>query len=95
MSLEPRDQWGGIMKIDSRLKVIQVSCYSGYKADERPIDFTVRGRKLMVEEIIDRWYGVNHSYFKVLANDQKIYLIRYDQDEGQWTLEKITDSKMG
>ncbi|MFB0532437.1 MAG: hypothetical protein ACETVU_02060 [Desulfatiglandales bacterium] len=81
------------MKIDSRLKVINVSCYSGYKANERPIDFTVRGRKLMVEEIMDRWYGVDHSYFKVLANDQKIYLIRYDQDEDLWTLEKIMGSK--
>ena len=81
------------MKIDSRLKVINVSCYSGYKANERPIDFTVRGRKLMVEEIMDRWYGVDHSYFKVLDNDQKIYLIRYDQDEDLWTLEKIMGSK--
>ena len=82
------------MRIDSRLKVIQVSCYSGYKANERPTDLTVRGRKLMVEKIIDRWYGVNHSYFKILANDQKIYLIRYDQDEDLWTLEKIMDSKI-
>ena len=81
------------MKIDSRLKVIHVSCYSGYKANERPIDITVRGRKLRVEEIVDRWYGVDHSYFKILANDQKIYLIRYDQDEDLWTLEKIIDSK--
>lgn len=81
------------MKIDLRLKVIQVSCYSGYKANERPINFTVRGRNLLVEEIIDRWYGVNHSYFKILANDQKIYLIRYDQDEDLWTLEKIMGLK--
>lgn len=82
------------MKIDSRLKVIQVSCYSGYKANERPISFTVRGRKLMVERIIDRWYGVDHSYFKILANDQKIYLIKYNQDEDLWTLEKIVESEM-
>jgi len=83
------------MKIDSRLKVIKVSCYSGYRANERPINFTVRGRNLLVEEIIDRWYGVNHSYFKILANDQKIYLIRYDQDEDLWTLEKIMGLKTG
>ncbi len=49
----------------------------------------------MVEEIIDRWYGINHSYFKILANDRKIYFIKYDQDEDLWTLEKITDSKIG
>ncbi len=77
------------MKIDSRLKVIQVSCYSGYKAHERPIYFTLRGRRLTIEKIIDRWYGIDHSYFKILANDQKVYLIKYDQDADVWTLEKI------
>jgi hypothetical protein len=82
------------MKIDSRLKVIHVSCYSGYKANERPIGFTVRGRKLVVERIIDRWYGVGHSYFKVLANDRKVYLIKYDQDADLWTLEKIMGLKV-
>lgn len=81
------------MKIDSRLKVIQVSCYSGYKVNERPTNFTVRGRKLQVEKIIDRWYGINHNYFKVLANDEKIYLIRYDQGKDLWTLEKIVGLK--
>jgi hypothetical protein len=82
------------MKIDSRLKVIHVSCYSGYKADERPINFTVRGRKLMIEEILDRWYGVNDSYFKILADDKKVYLIKYDQDKDLWTLEKILGLKL-
>ncbi len=81
------------MKIDSRLKLIQVSCYSGYKANERPNNFTVRGRNLQVEKIIDRWYGINHNYFKVLANDEKIYLIRYDQGKDLWTLEKIVGLK--
>jgi len=77
------------MKIDSRLKVICVTCYSGYKANERPIHFILRGRKLLVTEIIDQWYGINDSYFKVLANDHKVYLIKYNQDDDLWTLEKI------
>ena len=82
------------MAIDSRLKVIQVSCYSGYKVNERPITFSVHGRQLMVEQIIDRWYGESACYFKILANDQKIYLIKYNQGEDQWTLEKILGSKL-
>ena len=83
------------MKIDSRLKVIRVRCYSGYKANEKPRDFTLRGRKLIVEEIIDQWYGINDEYFKVLANDKKIYLIKYNRNEDFWTLEKIVGSKSG
>ena len=81
------------MKIDSRLKVIHVSCYSGYKTNETPRDFTLRGRTLNVEEIIDRWYGTNDEYFKVLANDNKMYLIRYNRNQDLWTLEKIVGSK--
>ena len=83
------------MEIDSRLKVIDVNCYAGYKANERPIALIVRERKIEVKEILDRWYGVNHSYFKVLGNDQKAYLIRYNHDEDLWTLEKILGSKTG
>ena len=81
------------MKIDSRLKAIHVSCHSGYKANEKPRDFTLRGRKLIVEEIIDQWYGINDEYFKVFANDKKIYLIKYNRNEDFWTLEKIVGSK--
>jgi len=83
------------VKIDIRPKVIHVSCYSGYKADERPVKFTLRGRKLVVEEIIDRWYGPHDSFFKVLADDKKVYLIKYDQDDDLWTLEKIMGLKLG
>jgi hypothetical protein len=77
------------MKLDSRLKTIQVSCYSGYKANERPMQFTFRGRKLTVLELLDRWYGPDYSYFKIIANDNKIYLMRYDHDDDLWTMEKI------
>jgi len=77
------------MKLDSRLKIIQVSCYSGYKANERPKEFTFRGRNHKVVDLLDRWYGVSDSYFKVLSDDNRIYLIRYDHDGDKWTLEKI------
>jgi hypothetical protein len=83
------------MNLDSRLKVIHVNCYSGYKANERPIYFTVRGRKLAVEKILDRWYGIDHSYFKILADDQKVYLIKHDPGADLWTLEKIMGLKRG
>jgi hypothetical protein len=83
------------MKLDSRLKTIQVSCYSGYKANERPTQFTFRSRKLRVLELLDSWYGINHSYFKVLADDNKAYLIRYDHDNDRWTMEKILGLQRG
>ena len=80
------------MKVDLRLKFVNVSCYSGYKSDERPIKFTLRKRTLIIEEILDRWYGPNNSYFKVLADDKKIYLIKHNLEDDLWTVEKLMHS---
>jgi hypothetical protein len=63
---------------------IQVECYSGYKANERPIAFTYHGRRLEISEIIDRWYegGVKPDqpvidYFKVRTSEGQVFLLRY------------------
>lgn len=63
---------------------IQVECYSGYKANERPIAFTYQGRRLEISEIIDRWYegGVKPDqpvidYFKVRTSEGQVFLLRY------------------
>lgn len=63
---------------------IQVECYSGYKANERPIAFTYHGRRLEISEIIDRWYegGVKSDqpvidYFKVRTSEGQVFLLRY------------------
>ena len=31
---------------------IHVSCYSGYRADERPQRFTLRGREFLINEVL-------------------------------------------
>ena len=35
---------------------IRVECHAGYKADERPLRFILRGRLFEVSEVEDRWY---------------------------------------
>ncbi len=70
---------------------INVECYSGRKADERPVSFCVGGEKRMVERVIDRWTGEDHDYFKLLADDRRVYIIRRDRTEDAWTLERIVE----
>ena len=36
---------------------LQVECYSGRKADERPVRFQLSERGCLVEEVLDQWYG--------------------------------------
>jgi len=73
----------------TKTPTIKVECYSGYKADEKPISFILDDNRLIVEEILDQWREPEFEYFKVLADDGKAYLLRYDEINGEWALEKV------
>lgn len=66
--------------------IITVQCYSGYKANERPVSFSFGDTVYRVIEIIDRWYGIDYSYFKLKADDGNIYILRYSEKKDQWEL---------
>ena len=70
---------------------IQVRCYSGYKVDERPLSFRIGEEDRSVENVIDQWCGEDHMYFKVLADDHKVYLLRLDREEGSWSLVDVRE----
>jgi len=70
---------------------IEVIAYSGYKANERPLHFVLDGQKIEVESVIDRWYGVEHDYFKVAASDGRVYLLRWHRTLDSWFLVKIIE----
>ena len=72
-------------------KKIEVEAYSGYKANERPLYFLLDERRLRVQNIIDRWYGVEHDYFKVVAEDGKVYLLKWHRSLDLWFVEKILE----
>jgi hypothetical protein len=65
---------------------IEVIAYSGYKANERPLSFVLNGTKFQVEDILDRWYGVESDYFKVLASDGRTYLLKWQRLLDVWLL---------
>jgi hypothetical protein len=68
----------------NRYDKIDVECYSGYKANERPRSFAYLGRCWDIEEIVDRWYegGLRASqpsvdYFKVRTTEGRVFILRY------------------
>ena len=67
---------------------IEVTAYSGYKANERPLSFILDQRRLNVEKIVDRWYGMEHDNFKVLADNGRLYLLKWHRSSDCWYLEK-------
>ena len=71
---------------------IAVECYSGHRADERPVAFTLRDRRFEVEQIVDRWYegGLEPGrpelrYFKVRTTEGRLFLLRYNTLFDAWT----------
>ncbi|HLW98883.1 MAG TPA: hypothetical protein VKR82_09570 [Candidatus Acidoferrales bacterium] len=66
---------------------IHVECYSGYRAEERPLRFTVGGRTLEITNIDDRWYSPDATHFRVTASDGNVYVLRYDNGQTSWTLD--------
>ncbi len=71
---------------------LHVETYSGFKADERPLRFQLGERWLDVQEILDRWYDPDASYFRVRASDSGVYILRHTEPAGAWTLESYRRS---
>lgn len=67
---------------------LRVECYSGGKADERPIHFWIDGTHYRVEAVLDQWYGPESIFYKVRADDGSLYIFRQwtSTPEGEWEL---------
>jgi hypothetical protein len=40
-----------------------------------------------IDAVEDRWYDPNAEYFKVRTVEGKRYILRYSEQEAQWTLQ--------
>jgi hypothetical protein len=69
------------------VREIHVECYSGYRADERPLRFRLGENLLEVRELEDSWYSPAARFFRVRANDENIYVLRHDEPQDTWTLD--------
>jgi hypothetical protein len=69
---------------------IDVISYAGRKGDERPVTFILRGLRIDIVEVLDRWIEegfrdrVRKRYFKVKGNDENTHRIYYDEELLEW-----------
>ena len=70
---------------------LRVQCYSERERDNcDPVRFELSGQEYFIEELVDRWRGSSHTYFKVRADDGNLYILsREESREGQWRLESF------
>src|SRR5262245_29550435 len=71
---------------------IHVDAYSGYKANEHPRQFTLDEEIYEVDAVLDHWYEPSATYFKVQSSEGKTYLLRYDEEAVEWTLQRNSAS---
>ena len=77
---------------------IEVVCYAGYRAEEKPLKFTFKGREFHIQKIPDR--SVEESFadrhtvyrFRVLCTSGETFSLLFDLQEDQWFLEESQGS---
>lgn len=76
-----------------KLHDIQVSTYSGYKADERPLEFTCEGKKHKIKEILSQTYeeisgkGLRRRY-TIKTDEGLTFKLFHDENQSLWFLEE-------
>ena len=76
--------------------LLQVECYAGYRADERPVRFCFAAtpeKTFIVKEILDQWHGLGYRCFRVRADDQNLYVLRHREYDDSWTLDSFRRSE--
>jgi hypothetical protein len=63
---------------------VRVECYAGHRGEETPRRIHLGPRTVGVAEVLDRWVGPDHRYFKLRGDDGALYILRHDQDVNRW-----------
>lgn len=70
---------------------IYIDAYSGYKANERPETSTLDEELYNIAEVEDQWHEPDAEYFRVRTAEGKRYILRYNQQADEWTLQSGFD----
>jgi len=62
----------------------RVECYAGYRSDQEPLAFWLGGRRVAVRSVVVRWIAPMQRWFKVDADDGRMYVLRHDEATGDW-----------
>jgi len=65
---------------------IRVECYAGYRGEETPRRIWMGNRKIEIKEVQDQWLSPDHRYFKILGDDNAVYILRHDSKSWEWDL---------
>jgi len=70
---------------------LRVELQPGLAGEPEPAVVWFGQRRVPVRAIVDRWYGAHQRWWK-LETDDGLYVLRRDQDSGDWVLAAVTRS---
>jgi hypothetical protein len=70
--------------METRVKIEAAS-----DTDESPARIWIKGIKLEILEIEDRWYSEEHSYYKIFADNARHYILKSTKNDSVWTAQEI------
>ncbi len=69
------------------MRTIEVQCYAGHKADERPLRLKLHDQFVEIVAIEDRWYSPGLQFFRVRVPNGDRYILCQQEAQDVWTLE--------
>jgi hypothetical protein len=66
--------------------IVKVAYRAGEPGEETPRRLFFDGRMVALAEVLDRWPGADHRYFKMRGEDGAIYVLRHDTAQDRWEL---------
>ncbi len=82
----PPGQYRGTIVRQEPEFTVRVTCSVGRGGEPAPMRFSLGAVPIEVVEVVDAWFGADHSYFKVRADDGACYILRHHLASGWWQL---------
>ena len=68
--------------------MIQVECVPNSAGEAEPVVLCFGARRVQVRAVTDRWYGTTQRWWKV-DTAEGAYIVRRDEQSGQWELAAV------
>jgi len=67
---------------------VPVQFYAGYRGEQEPQRFSFEERWLEIEEVLKEWREPAAEFFRVRANDGRVYVLRQSVGAGssEWSI---------
>lgn len=70
---------------------LRVDCFAGASGAMEPRTVWFGDRPVVVREIVDRWHGADHRWWKV-QTDEGSYVLRREERTSAWELAAVVAS---